>query len=61
MSCVNQYEQISDRTKKIMIFCKLKGTDGLFSQLCVGQRYCGVKGRYIETNQKMNCKEYKEK
>ena len=60
MSCKNAYEQVSARTKKTMIFCKLKGMDGLISQLCVAQRYCNTKDRYIVTDQKNSCKEYSE-
>ena len=56
--CKNAYEQMSDRTKKIMIFCKLKGTSGAINQLCISQRYCQDKGRYVEINQKKDCKKY---
>lgn len=58
--CKNSCEQLSERTGKTMIFCKLKGTEGLISQLCIAQRYCKDKDRYIETDQKMNCKDYKD-
>lgn len=56
--CKNAYEKVSDRTKKVMIFCKLKGTDGLLSDLCISQRFCPDKDRYIEINQKRDCKLY---
>ena len=57
--CKNAYEQISDRTKKIMIFCNLKWYDGSIDQLCISQRFCPDKDRYIEINQKRDCKKYK--
>lgn len=57
--CKNAYEQISDRTNKLMIFCKLKGNDGTLDQLCISQRFCIDKNRYIENNPKGNCKNYK--
>ena len=57
--CKNAYEQISDRNKKIMIFCNLKGYDGSRDQLCISQRFCPDKDRYIEINQKRDCKKYK--
>ena len=56
--CKHAYEQISERTKKRMIFCKLMGNDGNMSQLCVGQRFCNEKDKYVECNQKKNCKNY---
>lgn len=58
--CKNSYEKLSERTKKIMIFCKLKGNEGEISQLCVAQRYCKDKDRYIITDQKRNCKYYED-
>lgn len=54
--CKNAYEQVSERTKKIMIFCKLKGEDATLSQLCVSQKFCPDKDRYVEINQKRDCK-----
>lgn len=54
--CKNSYEQVSERTGKIMIFCKLMGEDASLSQLCISQRFCGDKDRYIEVNQKRDCK-----
>lgn len=50
--CKNAYEQISNRTEKLMIFCKLMGKDGALSQLCVSQKFCKDKDRYIEIDQK---------
>ena len=56
--CKNSYEKISDSTKKMMIFCKLLGTDGSLTQLCISQRYCSNRDRYVEINQKKDCKKY---
>ena len=56
--CKNAYEQVSKRTGKIMIFCKLIGTDASMSQLCVSQKFCQDKDRYVEINQKRDCKYY---
>lgn len=58
--CKDAYERLSDKTGKIMIFCKRKGDDASLSQLCISQRFCQDKGRYIEINQKRDCKYYKE-
>ena len=38
--CTNAYKQISERTGKEMIFCKLLGNEGLLSQICICQRFC---------------------
>lgn len=57
--CKNAYEQISDRTKKLMIFCKLLGETASLSHLCVSQKFCPQKNKYIATDQKRNCKFYK--
>lgn len=57
--CKNAYEQISERTGKKMIFCKLMGNDGLLSQLCISQRFCKEKDKYVENTPKKNCKNYR--
>lgn len=57
--CKNAYEQISERTGKKMIFCKLMGSDGLLSQLCISQRFCNEKDKYVENNPNKNCKNYR--
>lgn len=57
--CIYAYEKISDQTKKRMIFCRLLGIGGSLAQLCISQRYCPEKDRYIEINQKKDCKNYK--
>lgn len=58
--CKNAYEQLSERTNIIMIFCKLLGNDGFLEQLCISQRFCPDKNRYIENEQKKNCKKYED-
>ena len=57
--CKNAYEQISDRTGTVMIFCNLVGNDGTLSQLCISQKFCKDKDRYIEIDQKRDCKFFK--
>ena len=54
--CKNAYEQISQRTEKTMIFCKLMGTNATLNQLCISQKFCADKDRYVEINQKRDCK-----
>lgn len=57
--CKNSYEKISDRTNKNMLFCKLLGVDGSLSQLCISQRFCQKKDKYIESeNPQKTCKYY---
>ncbi len=57
--CKNSYEKISERTNKKMIFCKLLGTDGSLSQICISQRFCKEKDRYVESEHpQKNCKYY---
>lgn len=58
--CKNVYEQVSERTGKIMIFCKLFGEDGSLSQLCISQKFCQDKDRYVEINQKRDCKYFED-
>ena len=58
MMCKNSYEKKSDRTDKTMVFCGLKGKDGALEQLCISQKFCQKKDRYIATDQKKNCKYY---
>lgn len=54
--CKNAYEQLSERTGKIMIFCKLRGNEGTLSQMCISQKFCMDKNRYVEIDQKRDCK-----
>lgn len=56
--CKNSYEQISHQTGKTMIFCTRMGTEATLSQLCISQKYCADKGRYVEIDQKRDCKYY---
>lgn len=56
--CKNSYEQVSAKTKKTMIFCSRIGKEGTLEQLCISQRYCQNKDRYIEIDQKRDCKYY---
>lgn len=56
--CKNAYEQLSERTKKTMIFCKLKGNEASLDQLCISQRFCPNKDKYVEVNPKRDCKYY---
>ena len=56
--CKNSYEQKSDRTGKTMIFCHLMGNDATLGQLCISQKFCADKDRYVEIDQKRDCKYY---
>lgn len=56
--CKNSYEQLSERTGKIMIFCNLIGNSGTIDQLCISQKFCKEKDRYVEIDQKRDCKYY---
>lgn len=57
--CRNSYKKILERTGKEMLFCKLRGNDGSLKQLCISQRFCQEKDKYIESDHpnKM-CKNY---
>lgn len=57
--CKYSYEQKSDRTKKVMIFCSRMGNEGTLCQLCISQKFCPTKDRYVEIDQKRDCKYYK--
>ncbi len=56
--CKNAYERTSQHTEKTMIFCKLMGTDAALNQLCISQKFCSDKDRYVEIDQKRDCKYY---
>ena len=58
--CKNAYEQLSEQTNTVMIFCKLKGNNATMSQLCISQRYCKDKNKYVPLNQKQSCKLYED-
>ena len=62
--CKNCYEKYVDRTGKEMLFCKLRinenaSHDSMFN-LCICQRYCSDKEKYIPHNQRENCKYYED-
>ncbi len=56
--CKNAYEQYSAHTGKIMIFCSHIKAPKTLAQLCISQKFCPKKDRYIELNQKETCKYY---
>ncbi len=56
--CKFAYEKTSALTGKSMIFCKFKSNEKSLSQLCISQRFCPEKDKYIEINQKLECKNY---
>lgn len=57
--CKNAYEWLSEKTDKVMIYCKLKeDCKNELERLCLGQYYCSEKDKYCERNQKVNCKKY---
>lgn len=56
--CKNAYEKMSERTKKVMLFCRLAGNDATLSQICISQKFCADKNRYIAIDQKGDCKYY---
>lgn len=58
--CKNAYEQVSERTGKIMIFCKLMGNEAKLNQICISQKFCQDKDRYVEVDQKKDCKYFKD-
>ena len=57
--CKYAYEKYVMKSKREMIFCKLKDneTDDL-AKLCIAQRYCDEKDKYIPHKQKERCKYY---
>lgn len=54
--CNNSFEKLSSRTNKTMIFCKRMGDTATLDNLCISQRFCPDKDKYVETNQEINCK-----
>ena len=53
------YEKLADKTGVNMLFCHDKDDeDGELLQLCICQRYCDQKEKYIPYNQKQGCKSY---
>lgn len=55
--CKNAYEKVSERTGKSMIYCKIKSKDNTFN-LCISQRFCKDKDKYIPHEQEKFCKLY---
>ena len=58
--CSHAYEKQNEKTGKIMIFCKRMGNEATLSQLCISQKFCKDKNRYVEIDQKRDCKFYEE-
>ncbi len=59
--CKYAYSQFNERTKKDMIFCMCENNHRSKQHLCLCQRYCPDKSRYIPHNQdKMHCKFYED-
>lgn len=58
--CKHSYQKKSEQTGKVMIFCKLKEKDTTLSNLCISQRYCANKDKYVVINQKRDCKHFEE-
>lgn len=56
--CKHAYEKVSEHTYKTMIFCDLLIKSNELSCLCISQKYCPDKDRYVELNQKKACKKY---
>lgn len=57
--CLHSYEKLSNKTGEIMIFCHLKDNESNeLMQLCVSQRFCNKKDKYIPSDQKKYCKYY---
>lgn len=62
--CKNCYEKFVERSGKDMLFCKLLEKDEAIktelAQLCICQRFCSDKNKYIPYHQKEGCKNYKD-
>lgn len=57
--CNKCYEQFVYRTEKLMLFCiQKKHESDELSQLCICQRFCSEKDKYIPHHQKSGCKDY---
>lgn len=57
MTCKHSYEKMSDRTKKYMLFCRAHEKDGI-SKLCICQKFCPDKNKYVANEQKKYCRDY---
>ena len=60
--CKNAYEEYIERSGKVMILCKLRitNTSSAMEKLCVCQRFCSDKDKYVALNQKRDCKYYED-
>ena len=62
--CKNCYEKFVERSRKIMLFCKLLDSDKEakteMMKLCICQRFCSDKDKYIPHQQKEGCKYYED-
>ena len=60
--CRNAYEEYVERSGKVMILCKLRitNTSSDMEKLCVCQRFCSDKDKYIPHQQKEGCKYYED-
>lgn len=62
--CKNCYEKFVERSGKIMLFCKLLDVDKEakteMMKLCIFQRFCSDKDKYIPHQQKEGCKYYED-
>lgn len=59
--CKNCYEKYIKRSEKTMLICKLKEFKHSVDEiacLCICQRYCNDKDKYIPFHQKNRCKYY---
>lgn len=60
--CKNCYEKFVERSRKIMLFCKLLDSDKEakteMMKLCICQRFCSDEDKYIPHKQKEGCKNY---
>lgn len=60
--CKNCYEKFVSRSGKTMLICKLEEKNGVQNTdmeiLCICQRYCQDKDKYIPNRQKEGCKNY---
>lgn len=62
LMCKNNYEKFVARSGKVMLFCRLLDKDTAskndMSKLCICQRFCSDKNKYIPYQQKEGCKHY---
>ena len=59
--CKYTISKFDNKTKTDMIFCLNKKLEPEFNKMCLCQKYCPDKGRYIAHNQdKRHCKYFEE-